>query len=57
MTSIIDAWRAKIQLPGGIEKFSIRQAQGGPPSKPIEIKLTGGNAETLKPLRLKYKMR
>jgi multidrug efflux pump subunit AcrB len=45
---IIDAWRAKIQLPGGIEKFSIRQAQGGPPSKPIEIKLTGGNAETLK---------
>ncbi len=45
---IIDAWRDKIRLPGGIEKFSIRQAQGGPPSKPIEIKLTGGNAETLK---------
>lgn len=45
---IIDAWRAKIQLPGGIEKFSIRQAQGGPPSKPIEIKLTGGNTDTLK---------
>ena len=45
---IIDAWRDKIQLPGGIEKFSIRQARGGPPSKPIEIKLTGGNAETLK---------
>ena len=45
---IIDVWRDKIQLPGGIEKFSIRQAQGGPPSKPIEIKLTGGNAETLK---------
>ena len=45
---IIDAWRNKIQLPGGIEKFSIRQEKGGPPSKPIEIKLTGGNAETLK---------
>ena len=45
---IIDAWRDKIRLPGGIEKFSIRQAQGGPPSKPIEIKLTGGDAETLK---------
>ncbi len=45
---IIDAWRDRIQLPGGIEKFSIRQAKGGPPSKPIEIKLTGGNAETLK---------
>ena len=46
--TIIDAWRKKIQLPGGIEKFSIRQATGGPPSKPIEIKLTGGSAETLK---------
>ncbi len=45
---IIDAWRALIQLPAGIEKFSIRQATGGPPSKPIEIKLTGGSAETLK---------
>ena len=45
---IIDAWRDRIQLPGGIEKFSIRQAKGGPPSKPIEIKLTGGDAETLK---------
>lgn len=46
--AIIDAWRQKIQLPAGIEKFSIRQARGGPPSKPIEIKLTGGDAETLK---------
>lgn len=45
---VIDAWRQKIQLPAGIEKFSIRQERGGPPSKPIEIKLTGGNAETLK---------
>lgn len=45
---VIDLWREKIQLPAGIEKFSIRQATGGPPSKPIEVKLTGGNAETLK---------
>ena len=46
--AIIDAWRQKIELPAGIEKFSIRQARGDPPSKPIEIKLTGGDAETLK---------
>jgi multidrug efflux pump subunit AcrB len=45
---VIDVWREKIQLPAGIEKFSIRQASGGPPSKPIEIKLTGGTADTLK---------
>lgn len=54
---IIDAWRAKIQLPGGIEKFSIRQAQGGPPSKPIEIRLTGGNADTLKAASLEVQDR
>ncbi|NBR74661.1 MAG: efflux RND transporter permease subunit [Gammaproteobacteria bacterium] len=54
---VIDAWRQKIQLPGGIEKFSIRQAQGGPPSKPIEIKLTGGNADTLKAASLEIQDR
>ncbi|RZO77249.1 MAG: efflux RND transporter permease subunit, partial [Litorivicinaceae bacterium] len=54
---IIDAWRAKIELPGGIEKFSIRQAQGGPPSKPIEIRLTGGNADTLKSASLEVQDR
>ena len=27
--AIIDAWRQKIQLPAGMEKFSIRQARGG----------------------------
>jgi len=45
---VISAWRQQIQMPAGIEKFSIRKATGGPPSKPIEIKLTGGNAATLK---------
>lgn len=50
---LIDAWRARIQLPAGIEKFSIRQATGGPPSKPIEVKLTGGDAETLKAASLR----
>jgi multidrug efflux pump subunit AcrB len=45
---VIDAWRANIQLPAGIEKFSIRQTTGGPPSKPIEVKLTGQSITRLK---------
>ncbi|WP_426416924.1 efflux RND transporter permease subunit [Aestuariirhabdus sp. LZHN29] len=45
---IIDAWRSRIQLPPGIEKFSIAQQQAGPPGKPIEIKLVGGDVGSLK---------
>ncbi|RRJ84535.1 efflux RND transporter permease subunit [Aestuariirhabdus litorea] len=45
---IIDAWRSRIQLPPGIEKFSIAQQQAGPPGKPVEIKLVGGHVDTLK---------
>lgn len=45
---VLEAWRANIQLPAGIEKFSIRQATGGPPSKPVEVKLTGQSIARLK---------
>ncbi|MBV0932616.1 efflux RND transporter permease subunit [Marinobacterium weihaiense] len=46
--TLIEQWRARIQLPAGIEKFSIDLAQAGPPGKPIEIKLTGPDVGTLK---------
>ncbi|MCL6420603.1 efflux RND transporter permease subunit [Aestuariirhabdus haliotis] len=45
---IIDDWRSRIELPPGIEKFSIAQQQAGPPGKPIEIKLVGGDVVGLK---------
>ncbi len=44
----IKAWRKNIVMPAGIEKFSIDVAQGGPPGKPVEVKLTGSDITLLK---------
>lgn len=46
--TLINQWRERIQLPAGVEKFSIDLAQAGPPGKPVEIKLTGPDVHTLK---------
>ena len=46
--TLIEQWRKRIQLPAGIEKFSIDLAQAGPPGKPVDIKLTGPDISTLK---------
>ncbi|MBY4678022.1 efflux RND transporter permease subunit [Marinobacterium arenosum] len=45
---LIRRWRPLIQLPAGIEKFTIDIDQAGPPGKPIEVKLTGADIVTLK---------
>ncbi len=47
-SEFIKAWREHIQMPAGIEKFSIDVDQGGPPGKPIEVKLSGSNIVALK---------
>lgn len=44
----IRAWRNNIILPAGMEKFSIDVDQGGPPGKPVEVKLTGSDITVLK---------
>jgi multidrug efflux pump subunit AcrB len=44
----IKNWRTRIQLPAGIEKFSIDQSTSGPGGKPIEIKLSGNDIQQLK---------
>ncbi len=41
-------WRSRIQLPDGIEKFSIDVSTSDPPGKPIEVKLSGSDINTLK---------
>lgn len=46
--TLVSHWRERIRLPAGIEKFSIDMAQAGPPGKPIEVKLTGPDIDTLK---------
>lgn len=44
----INAWQNNIQLPAGIETFTISERRGGPPGKDIDIRLTGASADTLK---------
>ena len=44
----IAAWRAEIRPPPGLESLTLRERQGGPPGRDIDIRLTGGPAETLK---------
>lgn len=44
----INVWRDKIQLPPGIESFTISERRGGPPGSDIDIRLTGAPADTLK---------
>ncbi|WP_051221967.1 efflux RND transporter permease subunit [Neptunomonas japonica] len=44
----IKEWRKKINIPAGVEKFSIDQSTSGPRGKPIEIKLSGNDVGTLK---------
>ncbi|WP_415896922.1 efflux RND transporter permease subunit [Neptuniibacter sp. QD57_21] len=41
-------WRRRIQVPAGVEKFSIDVSTSGPPGKPIEIKLSGTDIHVLK---------
>jgi multidrug efflux pump subunit AcrB len=44
----INAWRDRIQLPPGIETFTISERRGGPPGSDIDIMLTGAPADSLK---------
>jgi len=47
-SAFIRQWRERIGMPAGIERFSIDVSQGGPPGKPIEVKLTGNDLSALK---------
>lgn len=44
----IKAWRDALPDKAGVEQLSITSPQGGPPGKPLDIFLTGGDASTLK---------
>lgn len=44
----INVWRDKIELPPGIESFTISERRGGPPGSDIDIRLTGAPADMLK---------
>lgn len=54
---LIKQWRDKLTLPAGLDQLTISQAEAGPPGKPIEVKLTGSNAPTLKQASLALQKR
>jgi len=42
------AWRERIELPAGIESFTVTSRRAGPPGRDLTVRLTGTNAGTLK---------
>lgn len=46
--AIIEAWRAGIRPLAGLTVLSVRAAQGGPPGREIDIRLSGGDLGALK---------
>jgi multidrug efflux pump subunit AcrB len=44
----IRAWRERIELPAGLEGFSIASRRAGPPGRDLTVRLFGGDANTLK---------
>jgi multidrug efflux pump subunit AcrB len=45
---LIKAWRERIDLPAGLEGFTITSRRVGPPGRDLTVRLTGGTAEQLK---------
>ena len=46
--TIIDAWRKKARLFPGAEFLTIRAAQGGPPGREVDVRLSGDDLAALK---------
>ena len=46
--AIINAWRARIRLPAGMENFTITSRRAGPPGRDVTVRLTGRDAAVLK---------
>jgi multidrug efflux pump subunit AcrB len=44
----IRAWRERVQLPAGLEGFTIISRRAGPPGRDLTVRLFGADAETLK---------
>ncbi|MEY6433485.1 efflux RND transporter permease subunit [Thioalkalicoccus limnaeus] len=46
--AFIRAWRERIELPPGIESFTVTARRGGPPGRDLTVRLYGADSETLK---------
>lgn len=47
-SDFVAAWREKVKALPGLETFTIRPAQGGPPGRPVDVRLLGDDLEALK---------
>ncbi len=45
---LINAWRARIELPPGLENLNIVSRRVGPPGRDLTLRLTGGDSDVLK---------
>lgn len=52
---VIDAWRAELPSLPGVERIVLRERRGGPPGRDLDIRLTGGDARTLKTAALEVR--
>ncbi len=46
--AFVAAWRENIEIPAGMENFTITSRQSGPPGRPVTVRLTGHEPERLK---------
>jgi multidrug efflux pump subunit AcrB len=47
-TAFITAWRDRIELPAGLDNFTISERAAGPPGRDVNIRLTGEDALALR---------
>jgi multidrug efflux pump subunit AcrB len=45
---LINAWRARLELPAGLEQLTITSRRVGPPGRDLTVRLSGADAATLK---------
>ncbi len=48
VSDFLKVWRAKVQLPAGIETFTLFSRTAGPPGRDVDIRLTGEDVDQLK---------
>jgi len=55
-SALIDAWREEVRPVAGVDILTILAAQGGPPGRDVDVRLSGGNIADLKAASLETQM-
>ncbi|MGC8854859.1 MAG: efflux RND transporter permease subunit, partial [Halothiobacillaceae bacterium] len=46
--TFLNAWRANVRMPAGLESLTLTSRQSGPPGRELNVRLTGDSADALK---------